>query len=313
MSQLNYQIRPNKAVDRLAFMDVLRRLDRRERLADYTYHSLGGPYLEDFRSLYDVDENIRMVSIETDAEVIKRQKFHLPCRHLRLRRTDLHSFIAQYQSRDRKSIFWLDYMRLAYADLADFEALLSKVAVNSVVKITLRSRSADYLRPEQVESFKQEFAALLPDPNAAPPSSKEGFARLVQTMVRVAAQRAFPGTNPFAYQPLCSFFYADATPMLTVTGIVCRRVDRAEIRDHFADWPFASLHWASPKRIAVPVLTTKERLYLQDFLPARQSSGRTLRRALGYRIDEDPTESNEMFKQYATFHRYSPYYMRGIP
>src|SRR5687768_9557530 len=118
-------------------MDVIRRLDRLERLSEYTYYSLGGPYLEDFRALYDVDEKIRMVSIESNPEIIKRQRFHLPCQHLKLRRMELHSFIAQYQSRDRKSIFWLDYTRLAYPDLADFEALLSKVAANSLVKITL--------------------------------------------------------------------------------------------------------------------------------------------------------------------------------
>jgi hypothetical protein len=101
--------------------------------------------------------------------------------------------------------------------------------------------------------------------------------------------------------------------MLTVTGIVCRRTDRAKIREHFSDWPFANLHWAAPTHIAVPVLTTKERLHLQDFLPADRDPGRILHRALGYRVADEPAESHEMFKQYAHFHRYSPYYMRGIP
>jgi hypothetical protein len=314
VSQPNYQIRPNKAVDRMAFMDALRRLDRFQRLDQYTYHSLGGPYLEDFRALYDVSPDIGMVSIESMAEVKKRQEFHLPCKHIKLRTGDLRSFITQYQARDRKSVFWLDYTKLTYADISDFERLLTKVSVNSVVKITLRARSADYNHARKVEEFKQEFATLLPDSSVRPQTMKRAeFAHLVQTMVRVAAQRAFPGTNPFTYQPLCSFFYADMTPMLTVTGIVCRRSERPQIREHFSDWAFASLYWAAPAEIAVPVLTTKERLYLQDFLPAERDPGRVLHRALGYRIDDEPSESHKMFKQYARFHRYSPFYMRGIP
>jgi hypothetical protein len=313
VSQPPYQLRPNKAVDRLMFMDVIRRLERFQRLDEYNYYSLGGPFLEDFRVLYEVSPKIGMTSIDTNADVIKRQKSNLPCRHLKLKRGDLKTFITRYDAKDRKSIFWLDYTRLVYSEIDDFRALLSKVAANSVVKITLQAKSALYFDAAKREAFKEEFALLLPDPGADPPASKEDFARLVQQMVRIASQRAFPSPNPMVYQPLCSFNYSDGTPMLTVTGIVCLKEERDSVRRAFGDWQFASLHWAAPKRIAVPQLTTKERLRLQDCLPTDRDAGRTLRRSLGYLIDEDRTESNEMMKQYARFHRYSPHYLRGIP
>ena len=245
-----YSLRPNKAVDRLVFVDVIRRLDKIGDLSEYMYYSLGGPFLEDFRILSEVYPAIRMISIDSDPEIIKRQRFNLPCSHLKLKRSDLSAFIAQYESRDRKSIVWLDYTRLAYADLDDFRSLLTKVATNSLVKITLRAKSADYLTDQaKREQFKQEFALLLEDPTADPPASKKDFAKLIQQMVRIASQRAFPGVNPLVYQPLSSFYYEDSTPMFTLTGIVCRRVDRLQVRQAFQDLPFANLlGWADQNR-----------------------------------------------------------------
>ena len=314
MSQPNYQLRANKAIDRLIFMDAIRRLDHLEHLDEYTYYSLGGPYLEDCRALYEVNQAIRMTSIDTNPEVIKRQRFHLPCSHLKLIRSDMSAFITQYDAKDKKSIFWLDYTRLAYSDLDDFRALLTRVAINSIIKITVRAQYTDYAKSGKSEEFKREFGILLPDPGAGPPIGHKKFATLVMQMVRIAAQRALSGANSVTYQPLCSFYYSDSTQMVTVTGIVCSRAERVKVRSTFGDWMLASFNWAAPKRIAVPaLLTTKERLLLQKWLPAKKNPGGTLRRALGYGLDEDRPRNNELLKQYAQFHRYSPYIMRGIP
>jgi len=48
-----YHLRPNKAVERVAFIDGIKHLGRFERLSEYTYFGFGGPYLEDFRLLYE--------------------------------------------------------------------------------------------------------------------------------------------------------------------------------------------------------------------------------------------------------------------
>jgi len=68
-----YYMRPNKAVDRLALVDVIRLVVNPEELADYTYYSMGGPTLEDFRMIYEFFPELRMVCIEENEDTYKRQ------------------------------------------------------------------------------------------------------------------------------------------------------------------------------------------------------------------------------------------------
>ncbi len=306
-----YQLRPNKAVDRLIFVEAIRRLETRGRLDEYTYYGLGGPYLEDFRLLYEMCPTIRMVSLERDPDILKRQRFHVPCNRLTLEEVELRSFVAQYDPRNEKSIFWLDYTGLEYAHFETFAALLGKVAADSMIKLTLRAKWNDYLAKAQ--EFRERFGALMPDPAADPPTTNEGYASLLQAIVRIAAQRALPSAVPLMFQPICSFYYSDGTPMFTVTGLVCFRSEKNAMRAAFRSWEFASFNWAKPKRIDVPILTTKERLHLQSRLPCHRRSGQVLRRTLGYLIDENQNKTDSTLKQYALFHRYSPYFMRAIP
>jgi hypothetical protein len=306
-----YHLRPNKAVDRLIFMDAIGHLERLHTLDTYTYYGFGGPYLEDFRLLYERYPTIDAVSIERDSEVLKRQDFHRPCGTLRLEETELKSFIVKYDPRDRRSIFWLDYTNLRYSNFEEFSALIGKLAADSLVKITLRGQLQDFLNKQ--EQFREYFSALMPDPSANPPVSQEAYASLIQKMLQIAAQRALPAATGMTFQPICTFYYSDGTFMFTATGIVCARSEKSAIRDKFRPWRFASLNWARPKRIDVPTLTTKERLHLQNLLPCARDAGSVLRRRLGYLIDDGRAKSESRLKQYELFHRYYPYVMRGVP
>ena len=101
--------------------------------------------------------------------------------------------------------------------------------------------------------------------------------------------------------------------MFTLTGIVCETARRHEVEQAFRDWEFANLAWNRPMKIAVPVLSTKERLHLQRLLPTKTAPGRRLRQRLGYLVEESVIETEAALAQYAAFHRYSPYFIRGVP
>ena len=101
--------------------------------------------------------------------------------------------------------------------------------------------------------------------------------------------------------------------MFTLTGVVCSRKQVDEVQRPFQDWQFSNLDWSEPKRIDVPILSTKERLHLQEHLPCGEHAGRVLREALGYLIDDDRQKTEDRLKQYADFHRYAPYFMRATP
>lgn len=317
MTQPLYHLSPNKAVDRLLFVDAIRRLGQAGDLGDFTYYSLGGPYLEDFRLIYEFFPDMKMVSIERDEEVYKRQQFHLPCGNVTLRNTEFGSFINTYDSRDEKSIFWLDNTGLEYSHFDEFMTVLQKLGAGSMVKITLdaslRKFNADDAK-KRFDDFCRSYALVLPASNATLPLTTREFAMLLQAMIRTAAERALPGTGPLMFQPISSFYYKDTSAMLTVTGIVCFRQDSGTVAQSFANWQFVNPDWREPRHIDLPVLTTKERLHLQRYLPCPHDGGRTLHAALGHRTEPDDEDRTErQLSQYAEYHRYSPHFVRGIP
>jgi len=307
-----YQLRTNKAIDRFMFVEAIRYLVRPTDEGRFTYYALGGPYLEDFRLMHESFPKMHLVSLEQDPETYKQQKFHLPCRGIRLLPLDFRSFLARYDSRDRKSLFWLDYTGLEYSEVEDFKSLLEKVAAGSVVKVTLRAEPSDFLEEKKANEFKAKFAAILPSSNVTVPHDSEDLAGLLQDMMRIAAQQQLSATGVI-YQPISSFCYKDGVGIFTLTGIVCPKSEVERVRDLFSIWRFANLDWAKPKRIDVPFLSTKERLHLQRHLPCAHDAGSKLHKVLKYSIDVDREASLAKMAQYADFYSYFPYFMKAIP
>jgi len=316
MSHPPYHLRVNKAVDRLALIEAIRLL---EKLCDgdlsaYTYYGLGGPFLEDFRLLYELYPRLAMASLEEKREIYKRQRFHLPCGTLRLYHTDVRSFLKRHRVQQRKSIFWLDFTGLRYGHIDDFMTLLEWVDADSMIKITLQAEPKRYPKtPESADQFHRQFGAVLPEAPAELPGMIDGFALLLQGMLRVASQKALPSGVPLMFQPISSFCYSDGTGMFTLTGVVCAREEDARVRSAFKDWRFANLDWGPPTWIDMPVLSTKERLHLQCLLPCGGDPGPALRNALGYLTDDDLELTEAGLRQYAHFHRYHPYFVRAMP
>ena len=319
-----YHLHPNKAADRFAFIDAIMRLERfgEGGLEDYTYHGLGGPYLEDFRLLYEFCPDIGMVSIESNGETYKRQHFHLPSSRVKLVRSDVTSFIAQYDPENVKSVFWLDFSKLRYEYFENFTALLGLVEEMSMIKVTLRCEPRSYgpyedenLRKRETEKFCSEFEKVMPEFPTVLPGNLEEFAGLLQNMLRIAVGQILPSSaTTLTFLPVSSFCYQDTeTGMFTLTGVVCDNSRRDEVERVYGGWAFANLSWSLPVLIDVPILSTKERLHLQHLLPSNSTPGSTLQQALGYRIDSSERRTEAAMERYAAFHRYSPYVLRGVP
>lgn len=308
-----YHLRPNKAIDRFMFIESIRCIGGHNKLQEYTYYGFGGPYLEDLRLVHEHFPEIRMVSIERDEETYKRQRFHLPCGHIRLRRESFHSFLAHFNAGDLKSIFWLDYTELNYRLFGEFKTLLGMVSTGSLIKITLRVETGDYLEAEQVDKFGEEFQSVLPEAASRPPQNFGQFASLAQEMLQVAAEQQLPSATGLIFQPISSFCYKDTVGILTLTGVVCQRSEQKDYQERFAHLRFANLTWKKPRIIDVPFLSTKERMHLQRHLPCALDAGPRLLKALGYNIDGDRTRALAKMRQYSEFYRYYPHFIRAIP
>jgi hypothetical protein len=132
-------------------------------------------------------------------------------------------------------------------------------------------------------------------------------------MVQIASEQVLPSGTGFAYQPLSSFYYRDGVGIFTLTGTICKRTERKQIKGQISAWRYANLHWATPKRIDVPTLSTQERLHLQKHLPCEQDAGRKLIRVLGYKLDKNRSVATAQMQQYADFYLQYPYFIRAFP
>ncbi|MCC6345677.1 MAG: hypothetical protein IT388_00660 [Nitrospirales bacterium] len=330
MNHPPYHLRINKAVDRFLLIDILRVLSRTYDLSEYTYYGFGGPFLEDCRLIREYCPDIKLVSIERDADTYKRQEFHrFTNRDLTLVRKELEDYLSQDFASDEKVIFWLDYVDNKYRRLEEFKMLLQKVGSYSIVKITLPAqiygnpfRKWDSERETSItteqQRFINDFNMQYREALRSNVVDKEPFAmphktiELIVNMIRVTVGKALPHSGGTVFQPLNACHYKDGVPMLSVVGIVCPTEEVLKIQGLFRGWKFANLSWGTPRKIDMPHLSTKERLLIEHLLPTEANDGRILSETLGYSIDKDAALSLEKLRQYEDFHRNCPYFIKAV-
>ena len=301
-----YHLRVNKAIDRFLLVEFLSILKKHCDISNYTYYGFGGPFLGDCRLINAHCPEIKIVSIEKNEQTFKRQQFHRFSKILDLRHDDSTSFLANFSSTGGE-ILWLDYTDLRLGHFNDFMSILGKVSEKSIVKITIRAEPPK----QEWKEFYREYDQILPA------SAKETqierripFTKLLQQMIQLASQEVLPASGESIFQLLDSSHYNDQTHMLSITGIVCNKGEVKKIQQWFKNWHFVNLKWNNPRKIDVPTLSTKERLHLEKYLPTKAKTGRSLSRALGYKIDDTKPKHLEKLKQYEEFHQYYPYFAR---
>lgn len=321
---LPYHLRPNKAVERLLFVDLLARLDGVLNLEDrYEYVGFGGPQMEDFRVLHERFRGLRMICIEQDPAVLARQRFNQPHTRIVFAPCRSDQFIAQYESRRRRLLAWLDY---AAADkritqIREFQELLLKAPDLSIIKITLNANpesiggaAADdperhtKRRNRLVQQFNRFLDDALPDTAV----HRENFASTLQQIVNAAASEALKTRPDLSFRLLSSFVYADGLhPMVTATGILAEtsEIERVLNDARISTWHFG-FEGTRPREINVPDLTPKERIHINQMLPRCQEKPERITRKLRFQLDPDPDVDREKLSQYVDFYRHYPHFTR---
>src|SRR6266478_2594039 len=123
--RLPYQLRPNKAVERLMFLELLGRLNAVLGISrEYEYVGFGGPQMEDFRLLHGAFPEMKMLSIERQPEVLKRQRFNGPHTNVECKLRTSSDFVSRVSDKQRL-VVWLDYTEAdeRTIQIAEFQSL----------------------------------------------------------------------------------------------------------------------------------------------------------------------------------------------
>lgn len=328
-----YHFRQNKAIDRHLFVELLHRLQKELPVRSYRYVGFGGPFLEDLKLMHAHFGISKLVSLEIDDRVLRRQKFNKPVSCIDLLSRKSADFIDE-DGFEEKTILWLDYAspKQLRQQLEEVQKACGKMAIGDVLKVTLNANMSAYVpnldtksASERVTAFKTKVGNdyYPPELQEAAFEDVTSFPAIVLKSFERAVKRGAAGAD-CVFQPLAAYAYSDGShSMLTTTGVMLGHDAQAR-REFLAaceldSWEFATSEWAveltQPNQIRIPDLSLRERLYLDTQLPKLRTDKRLSKRVLkkiGPALTSRSEDEEDALKQYALFYRHFPYLSRII-
>lgn len=206
------------------------------------------------------------------------------------------------------AVVWADYTKLSPDRFGELESLVGKLHAPAVVKVTLPARPIERGASfaSATADWKTRYQRWQITSCSDEDLSGERFKDRVYEMIQAAVQLPLPAVDQTQFQPLQALWYSEGTPMVSVTGVLCDGDDRDKIRDALASWDLRNTEWEPLRRVDVPILSAKERLELERWLPISGSGWISLKKALGYRLDGTEAASDRKYRQYKRFHQYYP-------
>ena len=296
-----YDLRPAKQVERRMIMDGLSRLmNGGVRIRDYQYTGFGSIYFVDFILFYKLIGIRRFMSVEYDRDITKRVAFNRPYATIDIRMSPIGDVIPELSDK-LQHMLWLDYdNRLTSTMLQDMALAGHHLSEGSLLLVTIDAEPQKGMsNPSQIAGYlKEQGGDYLPfdfDESWCTQSRRAG------TVLEIAAGAIRSGVTPRGrrFIPLFRFVYADGHEMVTLGGMVGDSEEEKAV--DACDWSDATYLRRSleqePYRIHVPRLTRRERLFLDQHMPA--DPGWKPRK---FELDKDELAA------YREIHRFYPLY-----
>lgn len=327
---LPYHLRPHKSVDRRLFLDLLSRYERWKPLSEFAYISMGAYPLEDHKLIHRMFGITRLLSFDSDSNVVARQKFNKPiynchcvCETSSKLIDKLDECLSDACAADASGlVIWLDYTspKALGQQIREFQSLLDKLRVGDVVRVTVNAapsslgdgrnpdgspKDAIDLRTERFERLKARIGDYFPSNVTQSDMTQERLPSVIARSFGQAAGIALPVSGSTCLAPLSIIRYADGLQMLSMTGAIIERENKDSLRStlDLAAWPFASSDWGDIKFLSVPDLTLRERMFLERAV--LWSTTEDIASELGFEFDGDFSMA-DFLRDYKSYYRFYP-------
>jgi hypothetical protein len=286
---VNYSLRPAKNIERKMMAEAFSRLSPIAPLGTYRYVGFGSEFFNDF-SLYHQRLGIRrMVSIEEDADRIRRCDFNRPYKCIQLESGTAQSVLPTLDWKHR-SIVWLDYIKKLDLEIVDdIRFVSSRVRSGSVGVWSVNANpwnggfdedTGEKVNPsdwpaKRLQKLRSLFKgrrmfAELHGTELAKWGLAQVFYSVILDEIRSALNDRNAGCDSeshITFQQIFHFRYADGQRMLTVGGIFLDEQDKNRLRtDSFAGLDFVR-DGEEGYQLDPPTLTGREIRYLNQLLP----------------------------------------------
>jgi hypothetical protein len=326
--QVAYNLRPNKFVERQLFVELLTKVCVGPP-EEYVYVSLGGPQLEDQRLVHQRLGLKKLVSLEADSIIHKRQLFNRRPSFIKCCNKPTKDFVKDFDAftdlynNEEEFIIWFDYSnpKARHQQVNEYETLLSQLKDGDIIKITMNAnpntlgeiRSGENQEDGQkkrLEVLREQLDDYLPDTLEYTTMTNPGLVPILCNVIENASLKAVrddPCSQPI---PLAAFFYRDGPhQMLTVT---VRRTRKTKVESfckklESQGWEYLPSNWKAATKINVPNLTAIEQLHIEKLLFSENHE--IIHNELPFRFHKNPEKSLEILEAYAAHYRRYPNYL----
>lgn len=277
MSKINYQLRPAKHIERKIFVEVLNHLRGLNcNISDYHYVGLGAPYFIDFLLFHKHLYINKMTSFENNPGIIGRVKFNSPFAHINIIQGDATDGIAGLVNDKQKYLIWLDYECSLNSEILDGVGILAGILPEGsilivTVNVQLPPVYDEEQRKSEISRYVELFSPRIPgleEKDIAPTTLKKITAKALKAEI----ERGSLARTGEDFIQLFNYSYADGATMLTFGGIIKKQ-------DMSFNTTVSSIKYVNqseePKEISVPMLTHKERMWLDAYGSSERRAAKT--------------------------------------
>jgi hypothetical protein len=299
--QINYSLRPAKAIERRMLSEMFRRLHPFQRIETYRYVGFGSIYFSDFM-LFHRDLGIEnMLSLERDTNAKMCFEFNKPYAAIKLQFGESELLLPTLDWTTR-SIVWLDYDRkLTTSVLGDIGTFCNQASSGSVLVVSVNAQAEPEPNEKEKKSFEQstgkpfdssqyrlsKLEEFIPDrvPMGTDGKSlrKNGVAEVFHKVIISEIETVLSGRNTLVptgekmrWEQFAHFRYCDGALMLTVGIVLYSEAEAATYQMCAFDQLNLSKNGVEAYEIQVPSLTSREINHLNSQLP-QIATGKTLK------------------------------------
>jgi len=274
--QVNYSLRPNKSVERRLLIRLLARLAQTDRfnIQAYRYIGFGSMWYADMILMHKQLGIADLVSIEKEVTRERRAKFNKPFSCITPVMGASNAKLQEI-AWNKPTILWLDYNSVLSLDIfRDIEITLPKMKSGDLLFVSVNS----FVKQLTVKDFTQLQVLQQVCPNEDIPTdasrrlNASEFPALVGEIL--LNRMCTVSANSFkdeTFLPLLNITYADDAPMVTVGGCLLNQEDKKIVEDLKLSDDYDFVSASCQYEIALPQLTFKEKLTLDQFFPCATS------------------------------------------
>lgn len=312
--KFNYCLRPAKQVERKLIIETMHALRGCGfPIETYTYVGFGSVYFVDFILFYKHLYINNMICIEHE-QIGRRMEFNKPYKFIKLKMAEVADVVPELSAK-RPHLVWLDYdFSLRPQILVDLDSLIQRLAPGSVVLVTIDARPRlpeelddpswnDLERNAQtVEHYREHYESKVGGAIDSLQMEKDKCPTLLARILRGQIQDSVRSRGGLEFAQLLNCRYADNAPMLTLGGILVSPSEGVGLVGRVQTGLLFSSDREEPIEIDIPVLTDRERQWIDSNLVGSQKG-----------TGKPPFEVSERFLEaYRRFARYYPTYHESL-